>query len=125
MLDPPLICNANVFFTLKYRELRIEGFELADGKTTYYLFKIKVSWDALNSWHVRRRYSEFVALKKQFPSVPELPELPKTWPSFTGQMDPAALEERKTLLQKFLNALLESDILNQPSVLGFVGIIDP
>jgi len=121
-----LAFNIISLFVRLCSELRVEGYELADGKTTYYLFKIKVVWDALNSWHVRRRFSEFVSLKKEFlKEAPELPDLPKTWPTFSGQMDESFLAERKKLLQKFLNVLLESKVLSQPSVLGFVGIIDP
>jgi len=81
---------------------KISSFKVADGKTTFVLFDIAVNCGS-KSWIIRRRFSEFVSVRKELVKVcKDLPTLPKTWLPIVDPTDKAFIEQRRLKLNGFL-----------------------
>jgi len=94
---------------------KISSFKIADGKTTFVLFDITVKAKG-RSWIIRRRFSEFVALRKELvKKCKDLPSLPKTWLPVVDPSDKAFVEQRRLKLNGFLRGCTANDAICRSS----------
>lgn len=90
---------------------KISSFKIADGKTTFVLFDIAVKCGN-RTWIIRRRFSEFVALRKELGKIrKDLPSLPKTWLPVVDPSDKAFIEQRRLKLNGFLRGCTANDAI--------------
>jgi len=111
------------------REVLIRSFE-SNKETGHTVFNIEVrEFISLNeylSWTVRKRFSQFVKLKKDLrDSYPKL-KLPKLPPKGINQKDQTVMTERTISLEVFLQRLISNTVVKDGSELqAFLGMKDP
>jgi hypothetical protein len=95
---------------------------MTDGFKKVALYMITVTSRDGDEWKVARRYSQFLSLHQELQSKTSrsLTFPPK---KFTLTMDESKLKQRTTLLQKFLDQLMEMP--NLTSTMEFMRFIDP
>ena len=101
-------CRPSIRITCSVSSAEIEASN-DDGSGLYSVYLIDlVSCDGLAQWTVRRRFSEFVALRAQLggEAAYSLPSLPPHYAWWLGT-DPRVVEERVASLGAFLQAALE------------------
>lgn len=108
-------------------EVQVSGTKVADGKTTYILYELLVKFDEVNSWTVKRRWSEAIAARNELIKYePDLPALPKTWLPTANVDDDAFLEQRRLRISNFCRACIRHHLLvNHAAFLSFIGVVDP
>jgi hypothetical protein len=102
-------------------DIKINNTTVCKGKTTYVLYSLEIYYNistnsSINdiiSWVIHRRYSEFVALRKELCKnvrikIAHVPELTTTWNPFSNTED-RFVEERKVRLLSFLRAILKQE----------------
>lgn len=106
--------------------VKVVNTHIADGKTTYVVYSMRVDFDGNYMWYIRRRFSEFVKLRNLLlVDVTDLPDLPKTWIPRVGGGNQRFLEGRQLYLNNFLRGVISNEILiNHPAFLQFIGVCD-
>jgi len=111
------------------REVLIRSFE-SNKETGHTVFVIEVrEFISLNeylSWTVRKRFSQFVKLKKDLKDSYPKQKLPKLPPKGINQRDQTVMTERTISLEVFLQRLISNTVVKDGSELqAFLGMKDP
>jgi WD40 repeat protein len=82
----------------------VSTYQHEDGKNKYTLFDMRVEWDGEEvKWKLAKRYSEFLILHERLCCLFALAPFPPKAPS----LDAAALEQRRTALQVWLQSIVD------------------
>jgi len=111
------------------REVLIRSFE-SNKETGHTVFNIEVrefiSTNEYLSWTVRKRFSQFVKLKKDLKDSYPKEKLPKLPPKGINQKDQTVMTERTISLEVFLQRLISNTVVKDGSELqAFLGMKDP
>lgn len=105
----------------------IVGYEVVEARKRFTVYQIFVQLGRERSWHVFRRYSDFVRLDEGLRKL--FTEFNGTLPPkkyFGDNFDPAFIEIRKTGLQEYIdNVIIRQDVISSQPAVEFFCFDDP